>query len=169
MFQISLICPTPYFTDIKKTTLQMATWTPAFKFPLKIPKLAGIKFGTKNKTSMVSIINSTNIEFGMTIIFTANDIVVNPSLFNVNTREEMKVEKTMQPGDKIMIHTYRQNKNIIYIPANTKEEENSNHLMVYGSKFLQIHHGENTYRYNADQNVDSLEAKIEYLTEYEAM
>ena len=41
--------------------------------------------------------------------------------------------------------------------------------MVYVSKFLQIHHGENTYRYNADENVDSLETVIEYLTEYEAV
>lgn len=168
-FQISLICPTPYFTDINKTTLQMATWSPAFKFPLKIPASTGIKFGTKNKTSMVKITNSTNIEFGMTIKFTANDVVVNPSLFNVDTREEMKIEKTMQAGDKIIVYTYRQNKNIIYISASTGIEENINNLMVYGSKFLQIHHGENTYRYNADENVDSLETVIEYLTEYEAV
>ena len=168
-FQISLICPTPYFTDINKTTLQMATWSPAFKFALKIPKTTGIKFGTKNKTSMVKITNSTNIEFGMTIEFTANDVVVNPSLFNVDTREEMKIEKTMQAGDKIIVYTYRQNKNIIYIPATTGIEENINNLMVYGSKFLQIHHGENTYRYNADENVHSLETVIEYQTEYEAV
>lgn len=29
----------------------------------------------------------------MTLTFTANDTVVNPSLFNVDTREEMKIEK----------------------------------------------------------------------------
>lgn len=169
VFQISLICPTPYFTDINKTTLQMATWSPAFKFPLKIPKDTGIKFGTKNKTSMVSVTNSTNIELGMTITFKANDTVVNPSLFNVDTREEMKIEKTMNIGDRIIVHTYRQNKNIIYIPVTTGIKENINNLMVYGSKFLQIHHGENTYRYNADENVSNLEAEIEYLTEYEAV
>lgn len=169
VFQISLICPMPYFTDIEKTTLQMATWSPAFKFALKIPKSTGIKFGTKNTTSMVTITNSTNIEFGMTITFTAKDTVVNPSLFNVDSREEMKIEKTMSAGDKIIVHTYRQNKNILFIPSNTKEEENINNLMVYGSKFLQIHHGENTYRYNADENVSNLEAVIDYLTEYEAV
>lgn len=169
VFQISLICPTPYFTDINKTTLQMATWSPAFKFPLKISQLTGIKFGIKNMTSMVSIVNTTNIEFGMTIIFTANGTVINPSLFNVDTREEMKIEKTMQAGDKILVHTYRQNKNIIYISSESQEEENINNLMVYGSKFLQIPPGENTYRYNADENVDNLEAVIEYLTEYEAI
>ena len=48
-------------------------------------------------------------------------------------------------------------------------EENINNLMVYGSKFLQVHHGSNTFRYNADTGVDNLEAVIEYVNEYEAV
>lgn len=168
-FQISLICHNPYFTDLDKTILQMATWSPCFKFALKIPQNTGIKFGVKNTTSMATIQNDTNIEFGMTLIFTANDTVVNPSLFNVDTREEMKIEKTMEAGDKIIVNTYRQNKNITYIPSANGIEQNINNLMVYGSKFLQIHHGSNTYRYNADTGVDNLEAVIEYVNEYEAV
>ena len=72
-------------------------------------------------------------------------------------------------GDKIVITTYRQNKNIVYIPASTGIEENANNLMVYGSKFLQVHIGTNTFRYNADDGVDNLEAVIEYFNEYEAI
>ncbi len=168
-YQITLICHNPYFTDIENNVYQMATWKPCFKFKLSIPKATGIKFGTKNTTSMATIVNSSNIEFGMTITFTANDVVTNPSLFNVDTREELKIEKEMQVGDKIIVTTYRQNKNIVYIPASTGIEENINNLFVYGSKFLQIHTGSNTFRYNAEKNVDSLEAVIEYVTEYEAV
>lgn len=168
-FQITLVCPTPYFTDINKTTLQMATWSPAFKFPLKISQSAGIKFGTKNKTSMATINNTSNIEFGLTIIFKANDTVVNPSLFNVESREEMKIEKTMNAGDQIIVTTLRDNEDIIYIPANSDDQVDINNLMAYGSKFLQVHHGLNTLRYNADENVNNLEAKIEYFNEYEAV
>lgn len=168
-FQISLICPSPYFMDVDDTTLPMATWSPKFKFLLQIPQNEGIVFGVKNITSMATIQNDTNIEFGMTIIFTANDDVVNPSLFNVDSREEIKIEKTMNAGDKIVVYTYRQNKNIIYIPATTGIEENINNSLVYGSKFLQIHHGQNTFRYNADSGVDNLEAVIEYHNEYEAV
>lgn len=168
-FQISLICLNPYFTDVEKQNLQMATWSPAFKFLLKIPQDSGIKFGVKNRTSMVTIENDSNIEYGMSITFTANDIVKNPSLFNVDSREEMKIEKIMRPGDKIIVHTYRENKNIYYIPTESGKEENINNLMVYGSKFLQIHHGANTFRYNAETGADNLEAVIEYLKEYEAI
>lgn len=168
-FQISLICQNPYFTDIDKKNLQMATWSPAFKFLLKIPKNTGIKFGVKNTTSMAVIENNNNLEYGITITFTANDTVKNPMLFNVDSREEMKIEKTMQAGDKIIVHTYRENKNIYYVPVSTGIEENINNLMIYGSKFLQVHRGKNTFRYNAEENVDNLEARIEYLTEYEAI
>ena len=164
-YQITLICHNPYFTDIEKNVYQMATWKPCFKFKMSIPISTGIKFGTKNTTSMTTIVNSSNIEFGMTITFTANDVVTNPSLFNVDTREELKIEKVMQPGDKIVVTTYRQNKNIIYISSSTGVQENINNLFVYGSKFLQIHTGSNT----ADENVDSLEAVIEYYAEYEAV
>lgn len=168
-FQISLICSNPYFRDFETTYLQMATWSPAFKFMLRIPHDTGIKFGSKNTTSMATIQNDSNIEYGMTITFTANDIVKNPSLFNVDSREEMKIEKTMEAGDMIIVNTYRQNKNIYYIPVSTGIQENINNLMAYGSKFLQVHHGENTYRYNADSGVDNLEATIEYYNEYEAI
>ncbi len=167
-FQISLICQNPYFTDIKKKTLQMATWIPKFRFPLKIPK-EGIKFGERNKTSMVSIKNESNIEFGMTIMFKANGMVVNPSLFNVDSREELKIEKTMQAGDTITVTTHRQNKNITYFSQENGLNENINNLMVYGSKFLQIHHGLNTFRHNADENMGNLETIIEYYAEYEAI
>lgn len=168
-FQISLICNNPYFTDVEKTVLSMATWTPMFKFPLKSPVGKGFKFATKNTTSMAVIQNDSNIEFGIIITFKANDLVKNPSLFNVDSREEMKISKTMQSGDKIIVNTYRQNKNIVYISSETGKEENINNLMIFGSKFLQVHIGLNTFRYNADENVDNLEAVIEYYKEYEAV
>lgn len=168
-FIISLICPNPHFTAIAATILSMATWSPAFKFALQIPQNKGIKFGTKNTTSMGTAENTTNIDYGMKIIFKANDTVVNPYLFNVDTREIMQIEKVMSPGDKIIITTHIDNKNIIYISASTNEEENVNYLKTYESKYLQVHSGTNTYRSGADTGEDSLETTIEFLPEYEAV
>ena len=105
-FSISLVCPNPRFSALAATILSMATWTPAFKFALKIPQSTGIKFGTKNTTSMGTTQNTTEIDYGMTITFKANDTVVNPYLFNVNTREIIHIEKTMSVGDKIVLPEY---------------------------------------------------------------
>lgn len=168
-FSISLVCPNPRFSALAATILSMATWTPAFKFKLVIPKNKGIKFGTKNTTSMGTTENTTEIDYGMTIKFKANDTVKNPYLFNVTTRDIIQMEKTMSAGDQIIITTHIDNKNVIYKNAVTGEEENINYLIMYGSKYLQVPSGTNTFRSGADSGEDNLETTIEFLPEYEAV
>ena len=168
-FSISLVCPNPRFSALAATILSMATWTPAFKFKLVIPKNKGIKFGTKNTTSMGTTENTTEIDYGMTIKFKANDTVKNPYLFNVTTRDIIQIEKTMSAGDQIIITTHIDNKNVIYKSAVTGEEENINYLIMYGSKYLQVPSGTNTFRSGADSGEDNLETTIEFLPEYEAV
>lgn len=168
-FSISLVCPNPRFSALAATILSMATWTPAFKFKLVIPKNKGIKFGTKNTTSMGTTENTTEIDYGMTIKFKANDTVKNPYLFNVTTRDIIQIEKTMSAGDQIIITTHIDNKNVIYKNAVTGEEENINYLIIYGSKYLQVPSGTNTFRSGADSGEDNLETTIEFLPEYEAV
>jgi hypothetical protein len=168
-FSISLVCPNPRFSALAVTILSMATWTPAFKFKLVIPKNKGIKFGTKNTTSMGTTENTTEIDYGMTIKFKANDTVKNPYLFNVTTRDIIQIEKTMSAGDQIIITTHIDNKNVIYKNAVTGEEENINYLIMYGSKYLQVPSGTNTFRSGADSGEDNLETTIEFLPEYEAV
>ena len=168
-FSISLVCPNPRFSALAATILAMATWAPAFNFPLIIPENEGIQFGIKNTTSMGTTENTTEIDYGMTIKFKANDTVKNPYLFNVTTRDIIQIEKTMSAGDQIIITTHIDNKNVIYKNAVTGEEENINYLIMYGSKYLQVPSGTNTFRSGADSGEDNLETTIEFLPEYEAV
>ena len=168
-FSISLVCPNPRFSALAATILSMATWAPAFNFPLIIPENEGIQFGIKNTTSMGTTENTTEIDYGMTIKFKANDTVKNPYLFNVTTRDIIQIEKTMSAGDQIIITTHIDNKNVIYKNAVTGEEENINYLIMYGSKYLQVPSGTNTFRSGADSGEDNLEITIEFLPEYEAV
>lgn len=168
-FSISLVCPNPRFSALAATILSMATWAPAFNFPLIIPENEGIQFGIKNTTSMGTTENTTEIDYGMTIKFKTNDTVKNPYLFNVTTRDIIQIEKTMSAGDQIIITTHIDNKNVIYKNAVTGEEENINYLIMYGSKYLQVPSGTNTFRSGADSGEDNLETTIEFLPEYEAV
>lgn len=168
-FSISLVCPNPRFSALAATILSMATWAPAFNFPLIIPENEGIQFGIKNTTSMGTTENTTEIDYGMTIKFKANDTVKNPYLFNVTTRDIIQIEKTMSAGDQIIITTHIDNKNVIYKSAVTGEEENINYLIMNGSKYLQVPSGTNTFRSGADSGEDNLETTIEFLPEYEAV
>lgn len=169
-FTISLICPYPYFKDIEESEASMSTWTPKFCFPMISEQGEGIEFATKNVTTMGTITNNTNIEFGVTIKFIANGQVVNPYLINVNTQEQIAIDPiVMEAGDQIIITTYRNNKHIYYIPSATGEAEDINYLMKYGSKFLQMHSGDNTLRAGAEEGEESLETKVFYSIEYGAV
>lgn len=75
----------------------------------------------------------------------------------------------MEAGDQIIVTTQRNNKNIQYIPVATGIAENINYLMEYGSKFLQIHSGENTLRAGAETDEENLTTVVSYSVEYEAV
>lgn len=168
-FHISLICPYPYFTDIDESKVSMASWTPLFHFPLIIDKEKGMEFGSKNVTTIGVINNDTNIEFGVTITFTANGNVNRPYIINIETQEKIQINKQMKVGDKIIITTQRNNKDITFISDETGEIENINYLMEYGGKFLQMHSGINTLRAGAEEGEQKLTTTVTYSKEYEAV
>ena len=147
----------------------MATWTPKFCFPMISEQNIGIEFATKNITTMGTIENNTNIDFGTTIHFIAHGNVTNPYIVNVETQEQILIDIEMTAGDEIIITTQRGNKNIELIEDSTKIIKNINHLMRYGSKFLQIHTGINTLRAGAEISEENLETKVYYSNEYEAV
>lgn len=166
-FVISLICPSPYFTDLEESQVLMSNWIPSFEFPLEIPEETGIEFGYKNVNSLVTIENDTNIEIGMKIVFTASDDVENPKLVNITTQEELEIEKSMTAGDVITVTTFINNKNIIL--TSNGEDININNYLKFGTKFLQIHTGSNTFKATAKTGENSLVTEIYYLINYEAV
>lgn len=166
-FQISLLCPNPYFTDFNEISISLANWNKKFKFPLVIPKDTGINFATKNTTTMFNIENDTNIESGMRITYKAKGKVVNPTLINIITQEKLVIDITLETDEEVIVTTYRNNKNIILI--SNGQQKNINNYLQYESKFLQIHRGSNTFKYTAEENEDNLEISINYYINYEAM
>ena len=166
-FQISLKCPSPYFTDIDETVVQLANWNKLLTFPLIIPDEQGIEFGSKSMSLLANIVNLSNIEIGMRIVFNATDEVVNPSITNVITKETLKLEQTLKNGDSIEVTTYINQKNI-YITVDG-ERKRKNNALVFGSKFLQLHNGTNSFKFDADSGTKNLEVEFYYYNHYEAI
>lgn len=166
-FQISLKCPSPYFTDIDETVVQLANWNKLLTFPLIIPDGQGIEFGSKSMSLLANIVNLSNIEIGMRIVFNATDEVVNPSITNVITKETLKLEQTLKNGDSIEVTTYINQKNI-YITVDG-ERKRKNNALVFGSKFLQLHNGTNSFKFDADSGTKNLEVEFYYYNHYEAI
>ncbi|MFB8985000.1 phage tail family protein, partial [Clostridioides difficile] len=97
----------------------------------------------------------------MKIQFKALATVDNPSLFNVNTREYIKINRTLEAGDLLEITTEFANKRIELVKSNY-ERINVFNWIDLDSEFLQLEVGDNLFRYDADVGIDNLEMSIYY-------
>ncbi len=162
-FLINLYCPNPFWQDINTTKEEVAIWRGSFEFPLELVE-EGIEMGYREPSLIVNILNKGDVATGMRIQFKALATVENPSLFNVNTREYFKINRTMEAGEVITVTTHFQNK---------KVELNKNGLISnafnwidFQSTFLQLDPGDNLFRYDADDGLDNLEVSIYFNPQY---
>ena len=153
---INLLCPSPYFTDSNETIAELNNWDKLLEFQLEIVEGTGIEFGSKNENTTIEIENNSHIPYGLTVVFSANDEVVNPFLKNTVTNETMKLNYTLELGEQIIINTYNNEKSIIHIDSNGNETNITNSL-VFGTKFLQVQNGVNKFIVNADNGAPNLD------------
>lgn len=150
----------PYIYQKDARTVDIALWVPTFEFPLEIPQDTGIEMGYRQQSLIVNVLNDGQESTGMKIRFKALGTVVNPSLLNVNTYEEMKINMTMSAGDNIEVSTYQRKKSVILI-RNGVASNIFNYLDL-SSTFLQLETGDNLFRYNAVEGLDNLEVSMNF-------
>lgn len=156
---IQFSCDDPYIYEADAQRVDIALWIGSFEFPLEITS-SGIEMGYRSPSLIVNVPNNGQAESGMIIRFKALGTVVNPSLINVNTYEEMKLNIILQGGDVLEVSTYTGNK-YIELTRNGIKYDAFNSL-VLSSTFLQLDVGDNLFRYDAEQYLDNLEVDIRH-------
>lgn len=162
-FLVSLYCPDPFFKDVVETKEEIAIWQPSFEFSLEIPE-EGIEMGYRESSLIVNVFNEGAVESGMTIKFKALATVENPSLFNVNTREYFKINRTMEAGEVITVTTHFQNKRVQLNKGGVIS--NAFNWIDLDSAFLQLDIGDNLLRYDASLGLSNLEVDIYHSPQY---
>lgn len=163
-FLIQGTCADPMFTTKDRQSALVASVIPKFKFPLVIPQDTGILMGLREPSLLATLNNEGDIDTGMVITFSCTSTVTNPSLLNVDTREFIKINKVLSPGEQIVVSTGSGEK---YIKGTVSGEEyNYFKYMDFDSTWLQLHLGTNTLKYDADENVDGLEVLISFFPKY---
>lgn len=163
MFSLIFICPDPFWQDINTTKEEVAIWRGAWEFPWEIIE-EGIELGYREPSLIINVLNKGDVTTGMKIQFKALATVENPSLFNVNTREYFKVNKTMEAGEVITVTTHFQNKRVELNKNGVTS--NAFNWIDLGSTFLQLDVGDNLFRYDADEGLDNLEVLIYFTPQY---
>lgn len=163
-FLIQVICGNPYWRDIEEKKTTIALWEGDFEFALDIPK-TGITMGHRVSNLICNVINIGDVPCGMRIQFKALATVVNPSLFNIYSREYIKINKSLSAGDVLEVITEVDNKRIELLKSNNTRESVINWVDL-DSEFLQLAIGDNVFRYNAEEGMDNLELRIYYTPLY---
>lgn len=159
-FLIQLLTPSPFWMDEFVLKEEVALWVGDFEFTLEISN-EGIEMGHRVSNLICNVVNNGDVECGMKIQFKALATVDNPSLFNVNTREYIKINRTLEAGDLLEITTEFANKRIELVKSNY-ERINVFNWIDLDSEFLQLEVGDNLFRYDADVGIDNLEMSIYY-------
>jgi hypothetical protein len=162
-FLITLLCPNPFWRDISANKAEIAIWRGAFEFPLELVS-EGIEVGFREPSLIVNVFNPGDVPCGMKIQFKALATVETPSLFNVNTREQFKINKTLAAGEVITVTTHFQNKRVELNQNGVIS--NAFNWIDLGSTFMQLDVGDNLLRYDASSGLDNLEISIWHTPQY---
>lgn len=103
-FLIELYCSNPMFRKVKETISNIAASIGMFHFPL-ILKPTGLVFSTRKSYQLIYAENEGNATVGAIITIEAKSEVENIELENVTTGEKIKINKTLQMGEKVVINT----------------------------------------------------------------
>lgn len=167
-FKIDGLCPDPLFRENVENKVAAATTVGMFHFPLIINKTQQsppqIVFGLRQPSLIINVYNSGAVRTGMKMVFKATGTIKNPSFINVMTQEYFKINKTMVAGETVTINTTIGEKKVIGFLNG--REQNYFKYRDLDSTWLQLEVGDNLFRYDADENIDGLEAYIYFYNRY---
>lgn len=168
-YQISLICPDPFFYAGESEYIDLASWLSDFIFEHDFLE-AGEELGHRETSMIKEIQNLNGVDgIGMKITLTATGNVVNPYVYLYETGERITIGTddnpyTLTSSKRVEIDTATGKKNIVQIENNV--ETRINEYLDPESSFLQLGAGINTIGYNAESGANYLNVHIEYKMRY---
>lgn len=100
-FDLLLYCAYPYWVDTESITSDIGGYTAAFEFPVCYDEHT---FGIKNEDQYAVITNTGMVEVPCSVTFTASADVVNYGIENVYTGDFLKIDDTLESGQKVNVY-----------------------------------------------------------------
>ena len=168
-FQISLICPDPFFYAEDSERIDLASWLSDFIFQHEFVA-EGETLGHRESSMIQEIQNLNGVDgIGVKVVMTASGDVVNPYVYLYETGERITIGTTSNPytlgsSKRVEIDTTTGKKNIVQISNNVQTRINE--YLDPNSTFFQLGPGINTIGYNAASGATFLNVHVEYKMRY---
>lgn len=169
---LSIVCPDPFLYMLENDGWRETIFSGVeseFEFPFENDSLIDdklvmgeIKILTEN-----TVYYTGDVDTGIVIEIVALDDVENLEIFNIGTREQIRIDtakllaitgKTFSAGDSITINTERNNKSIMLLRDGVYT--NILNCMDRSSSWFKISKGDNVFAYRADIGATKLQFKI---------
>ena len=175
--QISIICSDPYFQSVEEIVTDVSQVLGNFEFPFAFGA-DGVEEGTTTdeaiefsvyiENRIVNVVNEGEDDTGLIIRITATGRVVNPTIYNVATREAFSLKITMEKSDVLTINTGRGRKSVKLLHGTTLS--NCINKVVRESTWLNLAKGDNLFTYDADEETaSSMNVVFTHRTKYQAV
>ena len=162
-FQISIICPQPYFETVQTIHNDISSVIGLFEFPFAIPK-EGIEFG-ELKRDLVSVIqNAGDVDTGLVIKITARGEVVNPTIYSDSFGGSFGLNIALAEHDEVVINTNSGMRSVKLLSGNT--ERNIINLVRPGAEWFTLVPGENLFSYEAEVGEDVMNIVFSHNTKF---
>lgn len=165
-FEIMLVALDPFWKG-RPLTVNIAQTLKRWSYPMSIPQRGSalpdaMVFGIQHATLETRFMNMGNVESGFTAeIHARTGTVVNPSVVDMETGNQIRLNYTMARHDRIVIVNYLHEKRI------ELNGENALHLLdAEATRFFLIQVGQNRIGYFADQNISNMQVRVRYTPEY---
>lgn len=160
-FEINLVALSPFWQD-EVVTEYLALLTPTLKFPINIPQKRGITFGRKRSVLESEVENIGDVESGFKVIFKAKGGTVKaPKVYDVYSKQFIKINYEMQKGDILEIINYPELKKVTLNGVG-----NAFKYLDIESTFFNLNIGHNKIGYVAEENTVNLDVILWYSPRY---
>lgn len=164
--QVSIICPDPFFKDNKDMIVDFSNVTNAFEFPFT-PIEEGVQISTLTIFEETNINNPSDDDCGAIFTLHANELVLEPIIYNRTTNEQFIIRYEMKDGDEIILNTKRGEKSLMLISEGV--QTNIINCVGKGSKWLTLLSGDNVIAYTCAHGAEVLNISVTLNPIYEGV
>ena len=157
-FQFSLIAAYPYWQKDDSASATLSGIRKWFKFPWNISKT--YRFGEPVNAQFININNSGQVPIPFIVTFTAKAAVVNPKLIEAATNEYLLLNKSMVPGEKVVVEITHER---TYV--NSSVDGECRGALDLGSSFYRLKVGDNVIKPEATSGKSDLQVDIDFAIE----
>lgn len=157
-FTFSLIAPYPYWQSTQTKELALSGVEPGFKLPCNFTET--FRFGTPISLQYINAVNAGQVPVPFTVSILANGVVENPKLVNMITGEFLELEKTMSPGERIIIETTHARTNVT-----SSIDGDIRGALTLDSTLFRLNVGDNLLKPDADSGKSDMEMNVSFAVE----